>query len=76
MNKLTTIFLLLIIIVFASFFWWRNGTSPANSNNKTPVIFVIQKGSGLKEIASKLKEAKLIKSRIIFFLYTRLGKYD
>jgi UPF0755 protein len=76
MNKLITIFLLLVIIIVGSVLWWKNGISPADSKNKNSVIFVVQKGSGLKEIAGKLAEAKLIKSRIIFFVYTRLGKYE
>src|SRR3990167_10153018 len=76
MKKLTTVVLLLIIVFFGSFLWWKNGLFPVNSTSKESVIFVIQKGSGLKEIASKLEIAGLIKNRVIFFLYARLGKFE
>jgi len=76
MKKLIIITLLLIIVALGSILWWKNGVSPVNSANKESVIFVVQKGSGLKEIASKLEMAGLIKNRVIFFLYTRLGKFE
>ncbi len=55
---------------------WKNGLSPANPTDKKNKIFIVRKGSGLKEIASKLKNEGLIKDRIVFFLYTRLGKFE
>ncbi|MBF8249571.1 MAG: Endolytic murein transglycosylase [Candidatus Levybacteria bacterium] len=76
MKKLTTVSLLLVIIIFGSILWWANGISPVNSANKQPVIFVVQKGAGLKEISTKLETAGLIKNRIIFFLYARFGKFE
>jgi UPF0755 protein len=76
MKKLTIVALLIIIVIFGSFLWWKNGLSPVNSANKRSVIFVVQKGAGLKEIAGKLETAGLIKNRIIFFLYTRLNRFE
>jgi len=76
MKKITTVVLLLIIIIICGVLWWENGMSPVNFANKESAVFVVQKGSGLKEIAGKLEEAKLIKNRIIFFLYARLGKFE
>lgn len=76
MKKLIIVTLLLIIVIFGSMLWWKNGVSPADPNNKEFVIFVVQKGSGLKEIASRLETAGLIENRVIFFLYTRLGKFE
>jgi len=76
MKKIITVVLLLVIIIICGVFWWKNGMSPVNFANKESIVFVVQKGSGLKEIAGKLEEAKLIKNRIIFFLYARLGKYE
>ncbi len=37
------------------------------------VDFAVDKGEGLRSIANKLEEAKLIRSRIAFFLLTRMG---
>jgi len=76
MKKIITVVLLLVIIIICGILWWENGMSPVNFANKESIVFVVQKGSGLKEIAGKLEEAKLIKNRIIFFLYARLGKYE
>lgn len=76
MKRLIIVALLLIIVIFGSVLWWKNGVSPVNSSDKKSVVFVVQKGSGLKEIASKLETAGLIRNRIIFFLYTRLGEFE
>lgn len=76
MKRLTAVFLLSIIVAFGSFLWWKNGLSPVDSANKKSVIFVVKKGSGLKEIASSLETVGLIKNRVIFFLYARLNKLE
>lgn len=76
MKKLITVVLLIIIIIFAGILWWKNGISPVNSADKKSEIFVVEKGSGLKEIAGKLETAGLIKNRIIFFLYARINKFE
>lgn len=76
MKRLLAIFLIIIISAFLIALWWKNGLSPANSNDKGSKIFVVQKGAGLKEIANKLENEGLIKNRIVFFLYTRLRKFE
>ncbi|MDP2585536.1 MAG: endolytic transglycosylase MltG [Candidatus Levybacteria bacterium] len=76
MKKLILVILLFIIVVLGSILWWTNGLSSANHSNKDSIVFVVQEGSGLKEIASKLETAGLIKNRIVFFLYTRLNKFE
>lgn len=76
MKKLIVIISLLTIVVFGGVLWWKDGISPINSTSKESQMFVIEKGSGLKEIANKLETAGLIKNRIVFFLYARLGKFE
>lgn len=76
MKKLIVIISLLTIVVFGGVLWWKDGISPANFTSKESQMFVIEKGSGLKEIANKLETAGLIKNRIVFFLYARLGKFE
>jgi len=76
MKKLTIVVLILIVAVLTGLFWWSYGMSPANINNKQPISFVIKKGTGLKEIAGNLKDAGLIRNRIVFFLYIRLGRFE
>lgn len=76
MKKITIVITLFIIVILGSILWWKNGLSPVNSANKKSAIFVVQKGSGLKEIAGNLETAGFIKSRIIFFLYARFVKLE
>lgn len=76
MKKITIVVLLLGVLILGSLLWWTNGLSPANSNDKKSSIFVVEKGSGLKEISAKLETAGLIKNRIIFFIYTRINKFE
>jgi UPF0755 protein len=49
---------------------------PANSSDKTPKIFIIKKGEGVRQIANNLKKQGLIKDPIVFFIYTRLQGLD
>ena len=76
MKKLIIIVLVLATVSLGGLLWWINGTSPVNPANKESAIFVIQKGSGLKEIALRLEAAGLIRDRIIFFLYARFGRFE
>ncbi len=76
MKRLTTIIILFIILAAGGIIWWENGLLPANSKDTTKNIFVVEKGSGLKEIANKLGAQGLVKNSIVFFLYTRFGKFE
>ncbi|OGH17574.1 MAG: hypothetical protein A3C22_01755 [Candidatus Levybacteria bacterium RIFCSPHIGHO2_02_FULL_37_10] len=76
MKRLTIFAMLIAIIILGGIMWWNNGISSVNSSDKESVIFVVQKGTGLKEIASQLETAGLIKNRIIFFLHARLKKLE
>lgn len=67
MRKLAILIIIPLFIVF-SFLWFRNGISPVSSIDKTPQIFVVQKGEGVREISSRLKQQGLIKDPIVFFL--------
>lgn len=76
MKRLIVLLAFLAIITLGGTLWWTTNMSPVDSANKESVIFIIQKGSGLKEIANKLEKENLIRNRIVFFLYTRLGKFE
>lgn len=71
MKKIYVVFLLLIVFSLILGVWWKNGSSPVNSKNKTPIIFVVEKNDGVREIANNLKRQGLIKDPIVFFLLTR-----
>ncbi len=65
-----TVGILLVLLVIA-LAWWINGTSPANSRDKTPKIFVITPGQGIRAVAKNLKDQGLIKDQVAFFLLTK-----
>lgn len=62
---------LLAVAVVLSLAWWARGTSPANPNDNTPKIFIIEKGQGVRAIAKNLKDQRLIKDQVVFFLLTK-----
>lgn len=76
MKRLIILTALVAMVILGSIVWWKNGVSPVNSSNKKSTIFIVQKGTGLKEIAGKLEAAGFIKNRVIFFLYSRLEKLE
>ncbi len=71
MKRLSTLIILLIIGIIATVIWWKNGTMPADKNNHTAQIFVIEKGEGMRQISNDLKSKGLIKDPIVFFLLTK-----
>ena len=65
---------LLIVLVPVSFYsaistfaWWQNGLQPVNHCDKTPQMFVVGNGEGVREIANNLKTDGLIRDPIVFF---------
>ena len=76
MKKLIIVIALFVIIAIGSLIWWTNGASPANSSNKESKIFVVEKGAGIREISNRLKDEKLIKNPIVFFLLVKQLKLD
>ena len=71
MKRLYITLAILLVLFVLAFAWWRNGTSAANPKDNTPKIFVIEQGQGVRAIARNLKEEKLIKDQIVFFLLTK-----
>ena len=67
---------LIIALLFIGFAWWKHGTSPVNSKNKTPKIFVVEPGQGVRAIAKNLKDQGLIKDPVVFFLLTKKMRID
>jgi UPF0755 protein len=76
MKRLIVVVAILLVGIAAVGFWWTNGLLPANVQNKTPIIFIVNKGEGVREIANRLKSEKLIRDPIVFFLLTRIQGLD
>jgi len=75
MKKLIILVGLLLIALAATGLWWKNGLSAVNTD-KTPTIFVVKQGEGVREIANRLKSQGIIRDPIVFFLFTRLQGLD
>lgn len=71
-----SILLLLACLFIGGIFWWVNGTSAANSKDKTPQIFVINKGESTRQIGTELQKNGLIKDSLVFLILSRLGGFD
>lgn len=76
MKRLIILIIILGTLVGGFFLWWKNGMSAVDPSDKTQKIFVIKRGAGLKEISNDLSKEGLIKSPIVFFLYTRRQKLE
>ncbi|MBI4097869.1 MAG: endolytic transglycosylase MltG [Candidatus Levybacteria bacterium] len=62
---------ILIVFIVISLIWWTNGTSPVNSKDRSPKIFIIEPGQGVRAIAKSLKDQGLIRDQVAFFLLTK-----
>lgn len=76
MKKLTILVVILATFAMLGLFWWQNGLQAADPLNKTPEIFIIKNGQGVREIAKNLKQEGLIRDQIVFFLYARFKGID
>lgn len=65
-----TVAILLVLSIIA-LAWWINGTSAVNSKDKTPKIFVIENGQGIRAVSKNLKDQGLIRDQVAFFLLTK-----
>jgi len=71
MKKVFIVCILLVLVAIIGFGWWNNGLSPVNPSEKTQKIFVVQKGSGIKQIAKDLKNEGLIRDHVVFYLLVK-----
>ncbi len=51
--------------------WWNDANSPFDLKNHTTKIFVVSPGESVRTIATRLKNEKLIKDQIGFFLQVK-----
>ncbi|MSU25751.1 MAG: endolytic transglycosylase MltG [Candidatus Levybacteria bacterium] len=76
MNKITITFLLIITISIGIFIWLQNGLDAINKKDATEKMFVIARGSSVRDIANNLKTEKFIKNNIVFFLLIKFKGLD
>ncbi len=72
MKKILVLVLLILILAGGIGFWWiTNTSSPSSVSQKQR--FIITKGASVSEIAAKLESQKLIKSKLVFKIYTQIA---
>ncbi|MBU1472338.1 endolytic transglycosylase MltG [Patescibacteria group bacterium] len=72
-GKRLWIFLMVILVVIAGgWMWWVNGISSVDSRDTDPVSFTINRGEGVKSIASRLAGQRLIGSPTSFYILVKL----
>jgi UPF0755 protein len=69
--KIKLIFFIFIIFI-AGFIFWKNLNTPKDFSDTKIKIFQIKKGEGAIKIAENLEKEGLIKSRLLFLLFTFL----
>lgn len=71
MTKFKIVFGIILCALLGVYGWWIWGTQPVEKNSTSTQLFVVKKGTGVKEIANDLKTQNLIRDRVIFFLTVR-----
>ncbi len=69
-----------VIIIFFSvlggYLWWTYAMGPVDTNDTTPMMFVVPRGQGSKELSKRLATTGLIRSQIGFYLLVRFFGTD
>lgn len=80
MNKLiirVVVFITLIILCLGlGVVWWFDATSAVNTADTSSKIFVVGEGESVRTIATRLKNAGIIKDQIGFFLLVKLMRLE
>lgn len=67
---LLTLSLAIVSIFFLSL-WWFRSTQAVNPQDKKTKIFVVGRGENVRQVARRLEEEGLIRSRLAFFLLVK-----
>ncbi len=76
MKRFFIAILLLLVIAAGAFLYWKSAVGPANANNHSNKIFVIDRGETVREIGNSLKKEGLIRDAVAFFIYVKLNAQD
>jgi UPF0755 protein len=69
--RLLTVILVVGLVAGGSYFWWVDAIAPADRTDAEPVSFSVSSGEGVKAIANRLAEQKLVRSSTGFFLMVK-----
>jgi UPF0755 protein len=72
LSRLIVLFFVLVALAWGCWFWWKDSISAVNPTDTTPVIFVVNRGDGVKTIAANLASEGLIRSPTGFYLLVKI----
>lgn len=70
-QKLFVLLIILVVFGLLGFVWWNQAVKAPDTTNQESVIFVVNRGEGVKSIADRLQKEDLIRSPLAFFLHVR-----
>lgn len=73
MKKRSIIILIFFLLVVSSFFYLRYQIYYSHGNPETKVTLSISKGEGVKEVAQKLEDEKLISQKAYLYYYLKIN---
>jgi len=68
MKKLSFLIVMLFLVIGGIAAWWVTAIAPVDVSDKSTKLFVVNRGEGVKEIATNLKSKNLINNSVAFFL--------
>ena len=74
--RVTVLLIVLGVIAGIGGLWWVDATSPADLQNTQSQSFIVSSGEGVRSIATRLRNAGLIRDQIGFFVFVKLLRFD
>ncbi|MBI3577607.1 endolytic transglycosylase MltG [Candidatus Gottesmanbacteria bacterium] len=71
MNRFLLFCIAVVAVVGGGFLWWKDAVAPVDTNDPTPVIFVVSRGEGARSVASRLAQEKFVRSPTGFFVLVK-----
>jgi len=75
-KKLSFLLVLILLVIGGILAWWVTAISPVDISDKSPKVFVVEPGDGIREIGRNLKEKDLIRSPVAFFILVKQLNLD
>lgn len=75
-RKLSFLVVMLLLVLGGIAAWWVTAISPVDVSDKSPHLFVVKPGEGVREIANNLKDEGLIRNPVAFFLIVKQLNLD
>lgn len=69
--RIGILFVVAIVFIVSGWIWWSDGISSVDPTDKKPVVFVVRRGQGVRDIAANLALQRLIRSSTSFFLIVK-----